>query len=41
LNERFVEGCLERIDEDDPNGETFLRDLWEETEMMLDVVESG
>ena len=29
----FVEGCLERIGEDDTNGETFLWDLWEEGEV--------
>ena len=28
----FVEGCLERIGEDDKEGELFLRDLWEEGE---------
>ncbi len=41
--EGFVEGCLERVGEDDPHGETFLRDLWEEgeTEMVLDLVKSG
>jgi hypothetical protein len=26
----FVEGCLERIGEDDLDGEYFLRDIWEE-----------
>ena len=26
----FVEGCLERISEDDPEGEDLLRDEWEE-----------
>jgi hypothetical protein len=31
--EGFMEGCLERIDEEDPDGETFLRDLWEEREV--------
>ncbi len=30
--EGFVEGCLERIGEDDPDGEVFLRDLWEEVD---------
>jgi hypothetical protein len=25
-----VEGCLERIGEDEPDGEMFLRDLWED-----------
>jgi hypothetical protein len=28
----FVEGCLERIGEDDKEEELFLRDLWEEGE---------
>jgi len=26
----FVEGCLERIGEDDPDGEALFRDLWED-----------
>jgi hypothetical protein len=28
--EGFVEGCLERIEEDDPDAEDFLRGIWEE-----------
>jgi hypothetical protein len=28
--EGFVEGALERIGEDDPGGEDFFRDIWEE-----------
>ena len=28
--EGFVEGCLERIGEDDPDEEEFLQGLWEE-----------
>jgi hypothetical protein len=28
--EGFVDRCLERIGEDDPDGEYFLRDIWEE-----------
>ena len=28
--EGFVEECLVRIGEDDPDEETFLQDLWEE-----------
>ena len=28
----FVEGCLERIGDDDKEGELFLRDVWEEGE---------
>jgi hypothetical protein len=28
--EGFVEGCLERIGEDDPDEEDFLRGIWEE-----------
>jgi hypothetical protein len=31
--EGFVEGCLVRIGEDDPDEETFLQDLWEEGEV--------
>ena len=31
--EGFVEGCLVRIGEDDPDQETFLQDLWEEGEV--------
>jgi len=37
--EGFVEGCLERIGEDDPEDEQFFRDLWsDETqqEIVLD-----
>jgi hypothetical protein len=30
--EGFVEGCLERIGEDDPDEEHFLRDIWGEGE---------
>ena len=28
--EGFVEGCLERIGEDDPSEEDFLRGVWED-----------
>ena len=28
--EGFVEGCMERIGEDDPDEEEFLRGIWEE-----------
>jgi hypothetical protein len=28
--EGFVEGCLERIGEDDPDEEQIFRDLWED-----------
>ncbi len=37
--EGFVEGCLERIGEDDPEEERMFRDLWEdpgERETVLD-----
>ena len=36
----FVEGCLERIGEDDREREHFLRDLWEEGEgeLVLDIL---
>ena len=30
LDERYVEGCLERIGEDEPDEEEFLRGIWEE-----------
>ena len=30
--EGFIEGCLERIGEDDPEEEQIFRDLWEETQ---------
>ncbi len=41
--EGFVEGCLERIGEDDPDGEGLLRELWEEGEkdMVLDMLKAG
>jgi hypothetical protein len=35
--EGFVEGCLERIGEDDPDEELLFRDLWED-ETQRDVV---
>ncbi len=40
--EGFVEGCLERIGQDDPDGEALLRDLWEdgETEMVLEILKA-
>jgi hypothetical protein len=36
----FVEGCLERIGEDDKEEELFLRDLWEEGEgeLLLEIL---
>ncbi len=40
----FVEGCLERIGEEDPDGETLLRELWEdkgEREFVLEMLKSG
>ncbi len=39
----FVEGCLERIGEDDPDGEALLRGLWEEgeTNLVLEALKSG
>lgn len=39
--EGFVEGCLERIGEDDAEGEYLLRDMWEdeaEQETVLDIL---
>jgi hypothetical protein len=41
--EGFVEGCLERIGEDDPEGEDLLRDMWEddsEKETVLDILKT-
>lgn len=40
--EGFVEGCLERIDEDDPDGEDLLRGKWEkgDKEMALEVLQA-
>jgi hypothetical protein len=41
--EGFVEGCLERIGEDDSEGEMILRDLWEddaEKETVLDFLKA-
>ena len=41
--EGFVEGCLERIGEDDPEGEDLLRDEWKEgdKEMALGILKAG
>lgn len=41
--EGFVEGCIERIGEDDPDGEEFLRLLWEEGERgeVAEIVKGG
>jgi hypothetical protein len=41
--EGFVEGCLERIGEDDAEGEDLLRDMWEddsEKETVLDILKA-
>ena len=41
--EGFVEGCLERIGEDDPDDEDLFRDLWEdeaERETVLQVLQA-
>ena len=41
--EGFVEGCLERIGEDDPEDEALFRDLWEdegEKETVLQVLQA-
>jgi len=40
--EGFVEGCLERIGEDDQDGEDLLRGEWEEghEEMMLEILKA-
>ena len=42
--EGFVEGCLERIGEDDPDEEEFLRGIWEDgddREFVLETLQSG
>ncbi|MDP8939945.1 MAG: hypothetical protein M3N10_06590 [Actinomycetota bacterium] len=41
--EGFVEGCLERIGEDDPEEEMLFRDLWDdpaERETVLDILKA-
>jgi hypothetical protein len=41
--EGFVEGCLERIGEDDSEGELLLRDLWKddaEKDTVLDILKA-
>ncbi len=40
--EGFVEGCLERIGEDDPEGEDLLRSEWEEgdREITLEILKA-
>ena len=38
--EGFVEGCLERIGEDDPDEELLFRDLWEDETQREMVIES-
>jgi hypothetical protein len=38
--EGFVEGCLERMGEDDPEEERIFRDLWEDETQREVVVES-
>ena len=41
--EGFVEGCLERIGEDDAEGELLFRDLWEdegERETVLEILKA-
>jgi hypothetical protein len=41
LGERYVEGCLERIGDDDPEEEQIFRDLWEdETQREIDLTVS-
>ena len=43
--EGFVEGCLERIGEDDPDEEYFLRGIWEEGDdrrgFVMEALEGG
>jgi len=38
--EGFVEGCLERMGEDDPEEERLFRDLWEDETQREVVIES-
>ena len=38
--EGFVEGCLERIGEDDPDEELLFRDLWDDETQSEVVIES-
>jgi hypothetical protein len=41
--EGFVEGCLERIGEDDAEGEDLLRDMWDddsEKDTVLDILKA-
>ena len=41
--EGFVEGCLERIGEDDAEGENLLRDMWDdnsEKDTVLDILKA-
>ncbi len=41
--EGFVEGCLERVGEDDPEDEALFRDLWEdegERETVLEILKA-
>jgi hypothetical protein len=42
--EGFVEGCLERIGEDDPNEEEFSRGVWEDGDdrgFVLEAIKGG
>jgi hypothetical protein len=44
LDERYVEGRLERIGEDDPDEEDFLKGIWEEghdREFVLETLKEG
>ena len=44
LDPAYVEGSLERIGEDDPDGEGLLRDIWEEgddREFVMKTLQSG
>ena len=38
--DEFVEGCLERIGEDDPEEELLFRDLWDDETQWRVVIES-
>ncbi len=44
MDERYVEGCLERIGEDDPDEEDFLRGIWgdgDDRDFVLEALEGG
>jgi hypothetical protein len=40
IEERYIEGCLERIGEDDPEEQQLFRDLWDDETQQEAVIES-